>query len=365
MKQGKSLQELAAEIERRAANKTDFIAPVGKFEMTVVEDKPVIALQNGEVKTFGINSVAHNQLAEYAGIPKAYYDRLADNDPALLATNVNRWIHDEEKQGQRRLIRVLDNKVRAVVSDKFRCLDNEQLAEAVLPVLLDQNLMILACEITERRMYIKAVDRSIEVQVPTGKAMGDGTHTIFDCCAPAITIGNSEVGMGALYIESGVWTKACTNLATFGSAMRKYHTGARADVSDDVFALLSDRTKQITDAAVWSQTRDLVKAAFDQAKFEATCKKLGQAGKVAIEGDVVEVVESVGRKLNIDGSERKGILAQLIKGGDLTQYGLHAAVTRYSADVEDFDRATELERLGGRVIDLSPADFAEVTRKAA
>ena len=36
--------------------------------------------------------------------------------------------------------------------------------------------MIVSSEITERRLYIKAIDRKVERDVPTGRKMGDGSH---------------------------------------------------------------------------------------------------------------------------------------------------------------------------------------------
>ena len=36
--------------------------------------------------------------------------------------------------------------------------------------------------------------------------------------------------------------------------------------------------------------------------------------------------------------------------GDCSQYGLINAVTRASQDIEDYGRATELERLGGELL---------------
>lgn len=363
---GRSLQDLAAEIERRAEVKKDFIAPAQKLSVVVepVEGvpTPLIALTNGKVQTFNMLDLAHGQLAEYAGIPMAYYRRMLADDPVLLATNINRWLKDRAEANERRMVRTLDGHVRAVLSDGYRPLENEDLAEAVLPVLLDQDLIIVSSEITERRLYIKAVDRRIERDVPTGRKMGDASHTFFDTCSPAITISNSEVGHGALSIETGVYTKACTNLAMIGTNLRKYHTGKRAELSDEVFALLTDETKRKTDDAVWSQTRDLVRAAFDQAKFDATLKKLGDAAKDVVPAEqAVEVVERVGRKFNLLEGERKGVLARLIESADLTRYGLHAAVTRYSQEQTiNYDRATELERIGGDLIELPSRDWNRV-----
>lgn len=366
MKTGLSLSALAAEIESRANQKKDFIAPVTKLAMNVshtgTEHLPVLTIANGTTTVLHPNRIAHEQLAEYVGIPAAYYRRMMTEEPGLLATNVNRWLQD--KPNDRRMVRTLGNKARAFLSDKYRPLENEDLAEAVLPVLLQMNLMVMSCDITDTRLYIKAVDRNIEKDVPTGRKMGDGSHVFFDTCSPAIVISNSEVGHGALAIETGVYTKVCTNLAMLGSNLRKYHTGGRAAVSDEVYQLLTDRTKQLTDRAVWSQVTDLVKSAFDQARFDATLQKLQGATEDKVQGDVVEVVERVGRKFNLLEGERKGVLQALIEGGDLTRYGMHSAITRYSQDVEDYDRATALEKVGGEVIELPRSQWATLTQAA-
>jgi hypothetical protein len=320
--------------------------------MDVDGDTPVLAIRNGSTSAYPIQEYAHGQLAEFAGIPMAYYRRMMTEDPKLLAQNVNRWFKD--LGDKRRMVRTLDGKVRAVLSDSYRALENEDLAEAVLPVLRDLDLLLLSCEITDRRLYIKAVDRSIERDVPRGAKMGDGSHVIFDTINPAITISNSETGAGALSIERSVFTRACTNLATFGASMRKYHTGKRAEISDEVYALLTDDTRRATDQAVWMQTRDLVRGAFQEAQFEATALKLKKAGSEVIEAtDVVEVVERVGRRFSLAEGERKGVLAALIRDGDLSRYGVHSAVTRYSQEEGlAYDRATELERIGGDIIDM-------------
>lgn len=365
MKAGLSLTELAKEIERRAKTKKDFVAPVSKVQIAVRRNEPVMTMDMGnDAASFGLNKVAHEQMADFAGIPMPYYRRMLENDPHLLANNVNRWFKD--RKDDRRMIRTMDGNVRALLSDKYRTLENEDLAEAILPVLLDRDLLIMSCQVTDQRLYIKAVDKKILKDVPTGRKMGDGSHVFFDTVSPAITISNSEVGRGSLLIEHGVFTKACTNLATFGASMRKFHTGARAEMSDEVFALLTDKTRRITDAALWSQTRDLVNAVFDETKFNAVTDQLAAAAedKISKKADVVEVIERTGRKLGLAEGERKGILATLIEGGDMTRYGLHAAITRYSQDVEDYDRATELEKAGAKVIELPKADWRQLAEAA-
>lgn len=368
MKSGSTLQKIATEIARRATAKEDLIVPVTKMKFELAdEDKdgrrhPLMVV-SGKDEPLSIKPHAHQQLIEYTKIPGDYYKTLLADDPELLITNLNKRIRRVDEN--RRLVRILDGKVRAVLSDKYRMFDNEDFADAVLPVLQDLNLIILSAEITETRLYFKAVDKTIERDIPTGKgALGDGGHVIFDTISPIITVSNSEVGAGALQVETGTLTRACTNLCMFGASMRRYHTGKRAELSDDTYALLTDATKRLSDAAIWAQTQDIIRGAFDAEKFNALAKRLGDSAQDKIE-DVEETVKAVTKKYTLNEGERKGILHHLIQGGDLTKYGLHSAITRASADVEDYDRATFMERLGGDVIDLDKQSWREVTRAAA
>jgi hypothetical protein len=142
--------------------------------------------------------------------------------------------------------------------------------------------------------------------------------------------------------------------------------GGRAELSDDVYALLSDRTRTVTDQALWMQARDLVGAAFDRAKFEAITKKLIASRSDKIEGDVIEVIERATKTFSWTQGEKSSVLQHLIKGGDLSRYGLHAAVTRTAEDLDDYDRASEFEKLGGAIIELPKHDWEVLSeRKAA
>lgn len=359
MKIGKSITELAAEIERRAEAKRDFIAPVSKMEMVAVEgEKAGVALAIKGQNMAPINSIAHGQIAQFADIPKAYYDRMVALEPELLAQNVNTWLR--KKADDKRMVRTMFGGVRAFLSDRYRTLENEDLAEAVLPAMMKLDLEIISSEITERRLYIKAVDRRLFRDVPTGRKMGDGSHVFFDTVCPAVIFSNSEVGCGRLLIETGVFTKICTNMAMIGAGFKKTHLGARSEISDDVYEYLTDETKRMTDAAIWAQIGDVIKGAFDEAKFKAVTDKLQGATEDKIEGDVVEVVNKFSKKNLLSEGVRDSVLRHLIEGGDLTRYGLHSAVTRASSDVEDYDLATDLERLGGNVIELPRQAWKEL-----
>ena len=363
MKVGKSLAELAAEIERQSKEKHDFVADTRRLDIAVDNDKPVLLLQD---KRYEIGDIAHGQIAEHTKIPKPYYDRMAKEAPALLANNIKTWF---DKYPAVRMVRTLGNRNRSFHSDAFRPLDHVDFGRVILEAASKRKLEIVSCEITEKRLYIKAMDKQ-EFQVPVGYKMGDGSHKIFDTCVPVFIASNSEVGFGRLVLETGVYTRACTNLAWFGDGgMKRTHLGSRHRITDatgveNIDHLLTDHTRQKSDEALWLQLRDVLGAAFDGKLIEKRTAQLTAAAEAKIEGEVPKVLELVAKRFDLSEREQTSVLKHLIEGGSLTQYGLHAAVTRAAQDVADYDRATELEYAGGRIIELPKTEWRVLSEAA-
>ena len=359
MKTGKTLVELATEIQRQAATKRDFVVDTSGVEALVVDGR--VDLQFGP-HLMPLNPLAHDQVAARLEIPRAYYGKMLADAPDLLAKNVNTWLHQEP---EKRMVRTLDGQVRAFLSDKYRPLENVDLAEAALPALQGMGVEVLSCELTEKRLYLKAYDRSLLRDIPSGRSMGDGTHTIFDTVCPVVCLSNSEVGAGATSIESGFYTRACTNTAFFGErSMRRYHVGGKHELTTGFEELLSDKTKRLTDAAVWAQIGDVLKGAFEAARFDARLAVMVGKAELKITGSVEKVVDVTAKRFGLADGERNSVLKHLIEGGDLSQYGMMNAVTRTAQDVEDYDRATEFERLGGKVIDLAANEWQALAAAA-
>lgn len=361
MKTGKSLVELATEIERQNDGKADFLASTN--DLAIVENGDKAQLAMGDNNVFDVGATAHAQIAEEAGIPKPYYDRMLAEDRTLLANNVNRWF---KKYPKVRMLRTLDNKARALLSDRFRKLDNYDLAEVALPALQKAGLEIVSSEITESKLYIKAVDQSVKRHIPVGHKMGDGSHVGFKIpsgdVVPALQISNSEIGHGSLSVVAGYLDGGCTNLCWWWKqgSLRKYHVGARLDVGDEIFKLLTDETRSATDKAVWMQFRDTLKAAINPEIFDQRLEAIVKTIDNKIEGDVPKIIELTAKKFTLNDTQKGSVLRHLIQGGDLSQFGLMNAVTRTAEDQEDYDEATRLENLGGKIIELAPSEWREL-----
>lgn len=71
----------------------------------------------------------------------------------------------------------------------------------------------------------------------------------------------------------------------------------------------------------------------------------------------MRTVEVLAQRYTLNDVERSGVLRHLITEGELSGYGLVNAVTHYSQEIDDYDRATEFEALGGKLIELGTAEW--------
>ena len=331
MKTGRTLRELLKELERQETAKQDYISPASSLVLRV-DGKTV----NMAGHDFGTTALFHRQAAEVLKIPVKYYMLMQKEKPELLAENVNSWLADRE---QKYMIRTLDGTARALLSDRYLRIDNVEVATAVLPLLAGvHGVEVKSCEVTETKLYLKIVNEGMEA-----KCVGDTVQA-------GVVISNSEVGMGSVAVFPFVYTLACKNgliVNTLGA--RKIHIGRSVNIFEGI---LSDETKAAEDKAFLLRLRDVVKAALDETLFRRIIDELERAAETPITGHVSEVVELTCREYGMTETEREGILKYLIEGGELSRYGLSNAVTRASQASESYDRATELESIGWKVITM-------------
>ena len=150
MKSGISLVDMAKEIQRQADLKADYMLDTRSLRLEPFDSKLYLNAydQSGvpALEPLEVNSIAHRQIGTHLKIPAAYYDKMLEEYPQLLAQNVNAWFQREPSV---RMIRTIEGTARAFLSNRYRRIDNLDIAGIVLPVLQDmEGMHFESCQLT-------------------------------------------------------------------------------------------------------------------------------------------------------------------------------------------------------------------------
>ena len=176
-------------------------------------------------------------------------------------------------------------------------------------------------------MYLKVVNKKLKSEVTVGDVVQAG-----------FVISNSEVGLGSLRVEPLIFRLACKNgMICKDYAQKKYHVGRQVNVSEDAaYELYSDKTLAQDDKAF--------------LRFMLAVNKMRETTQIPLSHEPVKEVEILADKFQLTENERGNVLRQLFMSGDNSRYGLMNAVTAASKLAKSYDRATDLERIGGEIL---------------
>ena len=340
MKAGKSLVELAQEIVRQNETKQDYIADTRKLSM--FQNGEDFSLGIDDMNPFALTEIAHDQIGERLKIPAAFYDRCREKYPDLLTHNVNSLF---QREPTRQMIRTLDGNARAFLSERYRPIDHHEIAEAVLPIIsnwMQEGATVESAELTEKKLYIKVVNPRVQAEIVTGDIVQSG-----------IVISNSEVGHGAVSVMPLVYRLVCSNgMICADAGQRKNHVG-RVNASDENFTIYRDETRIADDRAFIMKLQDIVHAAANEVHFERIVSIMRDSREAHItNNDVPAVVQTVTKSYGLTESEGKGVLDHLIRGEELSLYGLANSVTRHAQESKSYDRSTEMEMIGFNILSM-------------
>ncbi len=370
MKTGRSLTDLAVELERQMDTKADFAVDTRKIEMESASGpdknhKGISHLrfldteQSLSLPSFAVTDHAHRQIAARIKIPQNYYDRMRAEAPGLLDESVRHWFNTNPET---RMVRTLDGQARAFLSDRYRRIDNYDLMQTALPILAEvEDMQIVSAQVTDARLYVKAVFPRLESEIKVGDPVQSG-----------LMFSNSEIGMGQMVVTPLLYRLICLNGCVVNDmGIKRRHVGSNivknggGDIEEDgAVALYRDETIKADDQALMMKFADVIRATATEATFNKVVERFRQATEDKMQISPVKAVERLSNRFTLADGERYGVLRHLIEGGDLSRYGLMNAVTRASQDVESYDRATELEMLGGQVIQLARTEWAELAHAA-
>ena len=358
MKRGMSLENLLTTVIEQRERKRDFVANT-KEAIQMVEAPDVkdgvalVLLKEGatELERFTITENCHRQIASRLQIPWKYYDRLLNDHRDLVITQVNALF---EREPQTRLLRTLDGKARAFLSDRYRTIDNDEVIEQVLPPIVkgDVPSQLLSSQVTENNMYIKVLFTGDDLAQEIGTTR-NGTP---DVVRPGALIRNSETGHGSMEIDGFFYRDYCFNGCVFGKEeifnYNRRHIGGKL-VGNGQFEVFSDQTKRKQNELIIAELTDSMKALTSPENVA----KMGDALRATKEGpqvkDAFAAVDQLAKEVPIRDGEKQDIITNLLTDGDFSRWGMLNAVTKVAnTEAVDYDRACELENIGAQIIEM-------------
>jgi hypothetical protein len=141
---------------------------------------------------------------------------------------------------------------------------------------------------------------------------------------------------------------------------RKNHIGKQLEYDDHFNVVASSETQQLVDQAFFAQLKDMIKAATDPDVWTDMVSMLSDSTSRRINGKIDDVVDRVRKVVGLQNEEASSVLDRLARDGDMSQWGLANAITRAAQDLQSYDRATELERIGGRIVELSNSEWERI-----
>ena len=350
MNTGISLQELVAKIEDYHGKQSDMLVPSRKLEMIPVAGHPVI-----DVKGHAFvepTDWAHGQISSHLGIPRAYYNRMAEDDVDLLADNVNHWLSKDEGT---RLLRLQDNDLRAFLSDRYKRIDHPIVLKEALEVLSSSDVEVrsLSNQVTPNRLYLKFLFPELGGEVTPGRTI----H-------PGVSISNSEIGGGSFQVSGFFFDDFCTNGCIFGrqdvfEGVRRRHTGARLTALEG-YKVYQDDTLEAEAALLAKQSRDIVAAMSSEEQFDKMLNICRNAASTEAVDNPEKAVEVLAKEVGLSELERSKALVNLIEDKDYSKWGLASAVTKVANDTESYDRATELETMGSQILTMQLQQYHRI-----
>jgi len=188
---------------------------------------------------------ARLELPSGGTVPASY---LARCPAPLVAENLNHWLADPKREGQKVFVRTNHwepdvPRVRAVLSDRYAIVDHLPLLETLGQLLPQHQLQVQSWSLDDEQLIVR-------LNVP-----GDHPASLEDPLRVGLHLSNSEVGLGRITITALITRLVCTNglvvkVADLGGVHRKHVGRAGESLREVVQAAIPRVLAEADEAAV-------------------------------------------------------------------------------------------------------------------
>lgn len=292
---------------------------------------------------------AQRQIANWAGIPLKYYDRMGEIE-SLRAYNLQKWLDQSDAV---HLIRTLDGDNRAFLSNSFKPMDNLQVMDAAAPAFAQvPDLQVKALNLTDDRMYVQFILPSLQAEIAVGDPVQAG-----------VCFTNSETGRGAVDIQLMMWRLVCSNGMIAGSVLRRHHLGRRVGGDIEDYEIFKQDTIEAELQSYKLRIRDVLMSYLTDAHWENMVKAVREKAEMPVPAPI-RAVENVTKRYGLTDREQESVMSAFIGGTTSNRWNLTNAMTVTARDAENPDRQHELETAGWNLATMPLSEWRRVATDA-
>ena len=365
MKQGiTSVENLVNEVNSFKDLKRDYIADVRNTEMEYQGVGNFKLNIEGNVE-YDVNNNAMSQMAAWAHIPMSYVNYMQENGQGnLVADNFNSWFKSPVQDNTRRMYRGMKDTFaekagvwRSFHSNRFKRVDHEHILDAVMPEienLADEygDISIASLGLTDNKMYLKVLFPKTEAE-----AVGDIVQF-------GLTIGNSEIGKSQAFVSPLVYVLRCLNgMVLPDTGLKVRHVGSK--IEEDGYVDYSNDTVESDQKTIMLKLRDTIRAVCNKENRNKILNKINESSSESTFVDnPMKAIEKTAKLYNFTQKETEDATLSFIKRGDYSKWGMVNAVTEVANTHNSYDRASNLESLGGRILTMGKSQWEEIALAA-
>jgi hypothetical protein len=336
MKKGQEIKQMLKQINNDVKFKKDYIITLNALQINESNTTYPNLQITDSANQYNLNDHSLNNLCNKLEIGTRYISKCLPVSQSLVTHNLNFWINNTKSREL--MLRTVEghdiNRVRAIMTNRYKRIDNDVVANATLTKLMDMGAELKYSHYDGDNLNITAVLPKLEGEVVEGDFVQGG-----------ITITNSEIGQGSLVVKPFIYRLVCTNGMVAPEYLNQFyakHVGKMIiDIDND------DQWKTIV-----SKMEQQLELVANPELFEENLNRLKQATEQKINSHQIEVLA---KNHGLSDVERAGVFERLNHYvGDTfvtSKYDVANAITNIANDEEKSDdRARFLQELGGLVI---------------
>ena len=342
--------------------KRDILVPAREIEVSspVTGRSPLtIHSDTGLLSKSPVSAYAADKLYEKVGNGFVTFGRtLAADGMYGLMNNILRErlrLLGNKKVLIRGLGHTADAPTRAVLSNKYKIIDTDQVLEVALPMIQDTNrFKSLGGGRSTRKDFLKFIEKSpsFAVRDMQGRMREFSLGLLFS---------NSEVGAGSTSYDLFASDHFCDNGIIFSktnlASVKMVHLGA--ELQSDLSGFLTEEIEAVKNANIILAIQKATQKACSM-KGISDLKLMIEESMRPLDVAPDKLIHEIGSKLSLTEGIQDQVMSEFFKGGNINKFGVQAAITQVAQTVETYDDRIELERVGGKVMEMSDRAWAAI-----